>query len=83
MSYTIVGGGVSGLAAAYYLRLLPTTRQVTLLESASRLGGWVQTTRNQDGALYEHGPRTLRPSGVAGANTLQIVDQLGLGVREI
>ena len=45
MSYTVVGGGISGLAAAHYLRKLPQTKSVTVLESAARLGGWVETTR--------------------------------------
>ena len=35
----------SGLAAAHYLRKLPQTKSVTVLESAARLGGWVETTR--------------------------------------
>ena len=45
MSYTVVGGGISGLAAAHYLRKLPQTKSVTVLESAARLGGWVETSR--------------------------------------
>ena len=39
--------------------------------------------RHGDGAYYEHGPRTLRPSGVAGANTLQLIEEIGLGVSGI
>ena len=39
--------------------------------------------RHGDGAYYEHGPRTLRPSGVAGANTLQLIEEVGLGVSGI
>ena len=40
------------------------------------------TFRHGDGAYYEHGPRTLRPSGVAGANTLQLIEEIGLDVSE-
>ena len=36
--------------------------------------------RHGDGAYYEHGPRTLRPSGVAGANTLELIEEIGLDV---
>ena len=49
MSYTVVGGGISGLAAAHYLRKLPQTKSVTVLESAARLGGWVETSRYGSG----------------------------------
>ena len=38
--------------------------------------------RHGDGAYYEHGPRTLRPSGVAGANTLQLIEEIGLEVSK-
>ena len=37
-------------------------------------------SRHGDGAYYEHGPRTLRPSGVAGANTLQLIEDIGIDV---
>jgi oxygen-dependent protoporphyrinogen oxidase len=83
MSYTVVGGGISGLAAAHYLKRLPGTRSVTVLESAARLGGWIQTTRHGDGAKYEHGPRTVRPMGEAGSNTLQLVEEIGLDVSQV
>ena len=82
-SYTIVGGGISGLAAAFYLKRLPQTKSITVLEAASRLGGWVQTTRHEDGAIFEHGPRTIRAAGIPGANTLQLVEDIGLDVRSI
>ena len=43
-----------------------------------RLGGWLDTTRNEDGIFYEHGPRTIRPDGPNGANTLALIQDLGL-----
>ena len=64
MSYTVLGGGISGLATAFYLRKLPSTNRVVLLEASNRVGGWIQTTRNDDGVIYEHGPRTVRPAGI-------------------
>lgn len=67
----VVGGGVSGLAAAH--RLIETAGpahvapQVTVLEAAPRLGGQVWTER-RDGFLFETGADTLlaqKPAGVA------------------
>ena len=80
--FTVVGGGISGLSAAYYLRKLVPNCKLTLLEASSRLGGWVHTTKFDDGSVFEHGPRTIRPAGVSGANTLQLVEELGLQVRQ-
>jgi oxygen-dependent protoporphyrinogen oxidase len=37
--------------------------------------------RHDDGVLYEHGPRTVRPAGEPGANTLALVEDLGLTDR--
>lgn len=54
--------------------------QVILLESSSRVGGWLSSTRRPDGAVFEHGPRGIRPAGAVGRNTLNMVggpDQVG------
>lgn len=60
----VLGGGITGLASAYYLtRELPNAK-VTLYESKENIGGWLQSTRVpvKDGTiLFEAGPRTLRP----------------------
>lgn len=59
----VLGGGISGLAAAYYVRqLLPASAvtNVTLLEASHRLGGWMESVQNSSGSLHEIGPRTLR-----------------------
>ena len=80
----VLGGGVAGLAAAHYLRQLRptvTALPITVLESAAGVGGWVSTTRHTDGVLWEHGPRTVRPAGQQGVNTLQLVEQLQLQDR--
>lgn len=44
-----------------------------LLEASARLGGWLQSTRTADGAVFEHGPRGIRPAGVVGTDTLHMV----------
>jgi oxygen-dependent protoporphyrinogen oxidase len=54
----IIGGGVSGLAAAQRLSELMPKADVTLFESADRLGGVIRSERI-DGFLLEHGPDSL------------------------
>ena len=74
----VVGGGPAGLSAAHYALRRPGVARVVVLEAAGRLGGWVRSTRHRDGAVYEAGPRTVRPAGPQGANTLALVEELGL-----
>ncbi|XP_025899038.1 protoporphyrinogen oxidase [Nothoprocta perdicaria] len=74
----VVGGGISGLAACYHLARGPGAPKVVLLEGSARLGGWLQSTRTEDGAVFEHGPRGVRPAGAAGRDTLRMVSELGL-----
>ncbi|TDH12238.1 hypothetical protein EPR50_G00069800 [Perca flavescens] len=75
----VLGGGIGGLAASYYLFKSPQVTKVLVLESSSRFGGWLWSTRRSDGAVFEHGPRGIRPAGAVGHNTLNMVDDLGLG----
>lgn len=79
----VIGGGVSGLSAAYYLSRapLPNLASIVVLEAGTRLGGWIHSRRSNDGAVFEYGPRTLRPYGRSGLNTLQLVADLGLQHR--
>ncbi|MCE9548421.1 MAG: protoporphyrinogen oxidase [Planctomycetia bacterium] len=49
----VIGGGISGLAAACRLRELAPAADVTLLEAGTRVGGLLQTSR-RDGFLIEH-----------------------------
>ncbi|GFN89196.1 hypothetical protein PoB_001570200 [Plakobranchus ocellatus] len=75
----IIGGGASGLASAFYIqKFLPKYAKVIVLESAKRAGGWMYTSKYSDGCIFEHGPRSLRPVGEQGKNTLQLVEELGL-----
>lgn len=43
MRVVVVGGGVSGLAAARALREVPTVERITVLESSPRMGGHLAT----------------------------------------
>lgn len=48
------------------------------MEGSERLGGWIRSVRGPDGAVFELGPRGIRPAGVLGARTLLMVSELGL-----
>jgi oxygen-dependent protoporphyrinogen oxidase len=54
----IIGGGISGLAAAHRLHELDPTLEFTLFESSDRLGGVIRTERVK-GYRIEHGPDSL------------------------
>ena len=75
MKITILGGGISSLATAYYLSrnaaLLKSGLKISLI-TGGRVGGWIQTKR-QNGYHLELGPRSLRHNGIAGKNTLELV----------
>ena len=49
----VIGGGITGLAAAHRLRELDETCEVVLYEASSKLGGVLQTTCRDD-YLIEH-----------------------------
>lgn len=55
----ILGGGITGLSAAYYLKRFAEERgervQITVYEGSDRLGGRVNTLR-RDGFVIERGP---------------------------
>ncbi|XP_073661449.1 protoporphyrinogen oxidase isoform X3 [Tursiops truncatus] len=74
----VLGGGISGLAASYHLSRAPCPPKVVLVEGSERLGGWIRSVRGPDGAVFELGPRGIRPAGVLGARTLLMVSELGL-----
>ncbi|KAF9570834.1 hypothetical protein EC968_001375 [Mortierella alpina] len=81
----VIGGGISGLSTAWYLaRTAPPNVAITLLEGTRRVGGWLQSDREKDprhpggSLLLERGPRSLRPQGISGLNTLEMVRALRL-----
>ena len=76
---SILGGGISGLSAAYRLtQIQPSPKRIVLFEASNRIGGWMHSSRLEDGVIYEHGPRTIRPVGESGTVTLNLVHELGL-----
>jgi len=83
MTTAVLGGGLSGLSAGYYL-LRRFGKPLTIYEASPRVGGWVRTENRKDrNFIFESGPRTIRPIGVQGANTLELVEELQLEVTPI
>ncbi|XP_061432934.1 protoporphyrinogen oxidase-like [Lethenteron reissneri] len=75
----VIGGGISGLASAFYaVRAGSVVKKVVLLEAGPALGGWVRSSRSPHGAVSELGPRSVRPNGLVGGNTLRMLSDLGL-----
>lgn len=80
MSKTIavIGGGISGLSAAYYARKWLRERRIdagiTIIEQADRLGGKIRTLR-RDGFTIEQGPDSFIARKAA---VLELTKELGL-----
>ncbi|MED4016785.1 protoporphyrinogen oxidase [Sutcliffiella cohnii] len=79
----IVGGGITGLSAAYYLQKeieankLPIS--ITLVESTSRLGGKVQTV-SKDGYIIEKGPDSFLARKESAS---RLIKELGLEKKKV
>ena len=75
MNVTIVGGGLTGLTAAYYLGRVKPDWNITLYEQAPRFGGKIQTQRVDDFVVE------LGPDSYLGRKTemTDLVHDLGLG----
>ena len=75
MNVTIVGGGLTGLTAAYYLGHAKPEWNITLYEQAPRFGGKIQTQRVDDFVVE------LGPDSYLGRKTemTDLVYDLGLG----
>jgi oxygen-dependent protoporphyrinogen oxidase len=77
----IVGGGISGLSAAWFLHR--KGKAVCVLEAAERVGGVISTGRD-GGFLLERGPNsTLQRAGAEGGALARLVEQTGLSSRLI
>ncbi|XP_021481437.2 protoporphyrinogen oxidase isoform X2 [Oncorhynchus mykiss] len=68
----VLGGGIGGLSACFHLSKSHQVSKIVLLEGDGRFGGWLSSTRREDGAVFEHGPRGIRPAGAVGRNTLNM-----------
>lgn len=71
----VLGGGISGLSACFYLSRFQPAWNVTLFEPA-KLGGWLRTV-SKDGFTFETGPRSLRVSDKTAA-VLDIAEEVGI-----
>ena len=71
----IIGGGISGLATAYWLR--ERSCSVQLFEQSDQAGGCMRT-ESVDGYLFEHGPTSLMTKS---ADVYHLCSGVGLGER--
>ncbi|KKK25912.1 hypothetical protein ARAM_003146 [Aspergillus rambellii] len=77
----VIGGGITGLTAAYRLSKDPSCSKVTLYEKTPHLGGWLQSeTIPVDGGeiVFEYGPRTLRVAVPSCLPLVDLIDELRL-----
>ena len=72
---TILGAGISGLTAAWYLSRTGLPLEITILEKSSRSGGWLHTDHTT-GFHFEKGPRTFKVDKCP--STMRLVGELGL-----
>lgn len=75
MRILILGGGISGLSAAWSLRKHYPKAEISLLEKEARLGGVIQTIEKK-GSFFEMGPRTFAVS--RSSSLLQCIEAFGL-----
>lgn len=82
MNVVVIGGGITGLAAAHRLQELSRERsaplQITLIEGRDRLGGTIATERT-DGFVVEAGPDSFlseKPEALALCRRLGVADRL-------
>ncbi len=75
MKIAILGGGISGLTAAYRLSKLRPDCEITVFEKKERLGGVMHTVR-KGSFLFEEGPRTFSVS--RSPELLSLIMELGL-----
>lgn len=64
----IVGSGLTGLTAAYYLAMYIPNSRVVMYEASDRVGGWVKSevkevdvNGHKQSVMFERGPRSMSP----------------------
>lgn len=82
MTIAILGGGLAGLSAAYYLKReekIENNQTVQIIEANSNTGGWIQSRINEKSKIVtELGPRTIRGRGNSANNTYGLIQDLGI-----
>src|SRR5271166_3028400 len=76
-SVAIIGAGITGLTAAFYLKRAGVP--VTVYEAGARAGGVVQSLR-RDGFLAELGPNTILETS---PKIAQLIRDAGLETRKL
>ncbi|KAE9990755.1 hypothetical protein EG327_000988 [Venturia inaequalis] len=77
----VIGSGITGLTAAYYLSKGTNPPNVTIYEASPRVGGWLNSKYvDVEGGkvLFEQGPRSLRPAVPRGLHTAALLEDIGL-----
>ena len=77
-SIVVIGGGITGLAAAHRVQELNPSVKVTVVEASERLGGTIKT-EHRDGFLLERGPDSFiseKPEALALAKRLGIESKI-------
>ncbi|KAI0834314.1 Protoporphyrinogen oxidase [Hypoxylon sp. FL0890] len=78
----VIGGGITGLTAAYYASKRYPSASISLFEGSSRLGGVIETAYvplgKGTGVICEKGPRTLRANAPRAPVTYDLIHTLGL-----
>jgi protoporphyrinogen/coproporphyrinogen III oxidase len=72
----ILGAGISGLSLAWYLSRHAKDIEISILEKADDLGGWMRTDASS-GYLFEKGPRTFKASRCNAI--LELAEEVGVG----
>jgi len=82
MTIAILGGGLAGLSAAYYLkreRGIEKNQSIQIIEASNHTGGWIQSWKDKStNAISELGPRTIRGRGKSANNTYSLIKDLGI-----
>ncbi len=73
MKIAIIGGGISGLTTAFYIKKYRPEAEITLFEKESSLGGKMMT-KNIDGFLFEEGSNGFLSNK---PDTLELVKESG------
>lgn len=76
-SVAIIGAGITGLTAAFYLKRKGIP--VTVYEASGRVGGVIQTLR-KDGYIAEFGPNTILETS---PRITQLIHDVGLNSRRL